>query len=124
MLRNYLKIAIRNLLKHKGVSFINIFGLATGMAVTMLIGLWVWHELSYNKNHEHYRQIAQVMKRFSFNGESGVGTSQPIPLSNELRSLYPGDFKYVVATSHPGTSTLSAGDKGDKMVTQIGRAHV
>ena len=57
MIRNYFKIAFRNLLKHKGYSFINIFGLATGMAVAMLIGLWVWDELSFNKNFKNYDRI-------------------------------------------------------------------
>ena len=47
MLRNYVKIAWRNLVKHKGYSFINIFGLATGMTVAILIGLWVWDEFNF-----------------------------------------------------------------------------
>ena len=59
MLRNYFKIAFRNLLKYKGYSFINIFGLATGMAVAMLIGLWVWDELSFNKNFKNHDRIGQ-----------------------------------------------------------------
>jgi putative ABC transport system permease protein len=51
MLQNYLKIALRNLVKNKVYSFINIAGLAVGMAVAMLIGLWMIDELSANKHH-------------------------------------------------------------------------
>ena len=50
MFKNYLKVAFRNLIKNKVYSFINISGLAIGMAATMLIGLWVFDELNYNDN--------------------------------------------------------------------------
>ena len=53
MIKNYLKIAFRNLSKNKIYSFINIAGLAVGIAVAMLIGLWVWDELSFNKYHKN-----------------------------------------------------------------------
>jgi hypothetical protein len=49
MIRNYLKIAWRNLIKNKAHTFINVAGLSVGMAVAMLIGLWIWDELSYDK---------------------------------------------------------------------------
>ena len=49
MIRNYLTIAFRNLVKNKTISFINIIGLSVGVTVTMLIGLWVWDELSFIK---------------------------------------------------------------------------
>ena len=48
MLKNYIKIAFRNLIRKKAFSFINIFGLAIGMACTILILLWVQDELSYD----------------------------------------------------------------------------
>jgi len=50
MFKNYLRTALRNLLKNKSSSFINISGLAVGMAVVMLIGLWIWDELSLIRN--------------------------------------------------------------------------
>ena len=71
MLRNYLKIALRQLARNRAYSFINIGGLAAGMAVAMLIGLWVYDELSFNTYHENYARIAQVRSR-EF-GEHGVG---------------------------------------------------
>ena len=62
MLRNYLKIAFRNLVKSKGYSAINIGGLAVGMAVAMLIGLWVYDEFAFNRYHGNYDRIAKVVE--------------------------------------------------------------
>ena len=63
MFRSYFKIGWRNLFKEKGYSFINIGGLAAGMAVAVLIGLWIYDELSFNKYHKNYDSIARVMYR-------------------------------------------------------------
>lgn len=60
MLRNYLKVALRNLRRHKGFSFINIFGLAIGMACSILILLWVKDELSYDSFHDNAERIYRV----------------------------------------------------------------
>ena len=60
MLKNYLTVAWRNLQRNRGTSFINIFGLSVGMAVTILIGLWIWDEYSYNQSFEHYDRIASL----------------------------------------------------------------
>ncbi|MET7001525.1 ABC transporter permease [Chitinophaga defluvii] len=111
MFRNYLKIAIRGLLKNKRISFINIFGLSVGMAVTILIGLWIWDELSFNKYHENYPRIARVWQRFSMKGETGAFPGLPIPVAAELRNKFPDDFKYVVIASSPGTNTISFQEK-------------
>ncbi len=54
MLRNFLTIAFRNLTKNRIYSSINIVGLSIGMAVAMLIGLWIYDELSFNKYHQNY----------------------------------------------------------------------
>src|SRR6478752_5773846 len=63
MFRNYFKTAWRNLTKNRVSSLINISGLAVGMAVAMLIGLWIFDELSFNKYHQNYDRIAQIMTR-------------------------------------------------------------
>ena len=60
MIRNYVKIAIRNLLRQKGFSFINIFGLALGISCTALIGIWVNDELSFDKFHNDYDRIYRI----------------------------------------------------------------
>ena len=52
MIKNFFKVAFRNLLRNKGFSFINIFGLAIGMASAILILLWIQNEVSYDQFHE------------------------------------------------------------------------
>ena len=94
MLQNYLKIALRNLVKNKVYSFINIGGLAVGMAVAMLIGLWMIDELSANKHHKNYDSVYQVMMHQSFDGHRGSQTALPYPMGEELKTKYP-DFKAV-----------------------------
>lgn len=110
MFKNYFKIAVRNLLKHKSFTAINIFGLSLGMAVTMLIGLWVWDELSYNKGHEHYDRIAEIWQRqVQSTGEIYAFPYTPISLAEELQRSYAEDFTYIVAASDAG-GTLAHGE--------------
>src|ERR1700710_1360165 len=96
MIKNYLITALRNLIKNKVHSFINIVGLSVGMAVAMLIGLWIWDELSFNKFTPNYDHIAQVKQNVTNNGEVQTWESVPYPLANELRKSYGNNFKYVV----------------------------
>ena len=65
MIKNYFKIAWRNLVKNKVYSFINIGGLAVGMAVAILIGLWVYDEVTFNKSDKNYESVAQVRRYFT-----------------------------------------------------------
>ncbi len=111
MIKNYLKIAWRNLIKNKVSSFINISGLAVGMAVAMLIGLWMWDELSFNKNFQNYDRIAQVMQHVTTNGDIGTQSAVPYLMGNELKKSYGSDFKYVTMSSWTGNHILAAGEK-------------
>jgi putative ABC transport system permease protein len=111
MIRNYFKVAWRNLLKDRTSSFINIAGLAVGMAVAMLIGLWIWNELDFNKNFKNYDRIAQVVQNVTNNGEVQTWTSVPYPLANELRLNYGRDFRRVVMAGFLGDHILSMGEK-------------
>jgi ABC-type antimicrobial peptide transport system permease subunit len=112
MYKSYFKIGWRNLVKNKGYSLINIGGLALGMAVAMVIGLWVFDELSYNKYHKNYSRIAQVMKGGHFDGRHYVGqTSLPYPLIDELKSNYGANFKHIVPTMGGSDGVLSIQDK-------------
>lgn len=110
MFRNYFRIAIRNLAKNKVHSFINIAGLSVGMAVAMLIGLWIWDELSFNKYHKNYDRIAQVLQNQTFNGEIETWYGEAMQLGPELRNTYGSNFKYVVMSAG-ARPTLSYGDK-------------
>ncbi|MCK6694419.1 MAG: ABC transporter permease, partial [Thermoanaerobaculia bacterium] len=64
MIYNYLKIAIRNLLRHKSFSFINLFGLSSGLACCLLIGLYIWNELSFDRYHEKADRIWRISRKF------------------------------------------------------------
>lgn len=111
MLKNYFKIAWRNLLKSKVYSSINVLGLACGMAVAMLIGFWMYDELTYDHYHANHKKIAQVMITQTFNNETGTGQAMAIPLGVELRNKYGADFKYVTLTSWNFGFVVGAGEK-------------
>lgn len=111
MLKNYFKIAWRNLLKNKTSSFINISGLAVGMAVAMLIGLWIWDELSFNKSFQNYDRIAQVMTNAKYNGGINTDYNTAPPYGDELRNNFGTDFKHVLMTSRASSMVLSSGEK-------------
>ncbi len=111
MFKNYFKIAFRNLTKHKTFSFINIGGLAVGMTVAMLIGLWIFDELSYNQHHDHYNRIAAVAQNLDYNGEIETSFSQSMQLGPELRNTYGSYFKHVVMSSMSQNPILSIGEK-------------
>ncbi|WP_299246396.1 ABC transporter permease [uncultured Aquimarina sp.] len=111
MFRNYIKIAFRNLLKNRIYSFINICGLALGMAVTIMIGLWITDELSYNNYFENKATIAQVFQSQTFNGKIGTGPAIPRPLEFELRENYNDNFKYIMMSSWTQPRYLRYGEK-------------
>ncbi|GAB4031172.1 ABC transporter permease [Spirosoma gilvum] len=111
MIRSYLKLAFRNLARHKGYSTINIAGLSVGMAVTMLIGIWVQDEVSANKHHKNYATLYQVKLNQTFDGKRGTQDAIPFPLGDELKSKYP-DFKAVAMYQRSeGTRSLIVGDQ-------------
>ncbi len=111
MIKNYFKIAFRNLLKNKGYSFINIAGLATGMAVALLIGLWIWDEMTYNKYHKNYDRIAQVWQHNIYNGTRGSQVSNPAAMGEEIRNNFGSDFKYVLQASWNFSHIITLGEK-------------
>ena len=111
MLKSYFKVAWRNLLKNKVYSFINVLGLAFGMAVAMLIGFWMYDELTYDHYHTNHDKIAQVMITQTFNDQTGTGQAMAIPLGWELRNKYTSDFKYVTLCSWNFGFLLGAGEK-------------
>jgi ABC-type antimicrobial peptide transport system permease subunit len=110
MFKNYFKTAWRNIIKNKTYSIINVFGLATGMAVAVIIGLWIYDEVSANKNFKNYDTIYQVMMHQTFDGFRGTQQAVPYSLGDELRSKYP-DFKAVVMCDWGGNHSLIYGEK-------------
>ncbi len=117
MFKNYFKIGYRNLLINRGYSAINISGLTVGMAITMIIGLWIKAELSHNKSHAHYDRIAQVIQHETYNGGKHTHDAVPFPMGEELTTKYSSDFKYVVMSDWTYEHILS----NDKMsIMQMG----
>ena len=111
MLRNYFKIAWRSVIKDKAHSLINVAGLSIGMAVALLIGFWIYDEISFDRNFDHYPRIARVMQNVTNNGEVQTWPSMPYPLAEELRTHYGSDFEQVVMGINYSNSTIIAGDK-------------
>jgi ABC-type antimicrobial peptide transport system permease subunit len=111
MIKHHLTLAWRNFLKNKLYSLINLLGLTAGMAVAILIGLWIWDELSWDKFHGHYNRLAQVMDVQLVNGGLNTGDANVIPLAEELRRKYPDDLKRVALFYPLFTHTVTAGDK-------------
>jgi len=89
MLKNYIKIAIRNIWKRKGYSAINIFGLSIGVAATIILSLYAYNELSYDRFNEHAEDIYMVYKERVT--PSGVQDSFDtwVPLKEELVNSFP-----------------------------------
>ncbi|HMC84757.1 MAG TPA: ABC transporter permease, partial [Chitinophagaceae bacterium] len=113
MIKSYFKIAWRNLVKNKVYSFINIGGLAIGMAVAMLIGLWLYDEVTFNKVHQNYESVAQVRRYYtdpSTHETNGVDNMH-YPMAAILRSDYKQYFKHVVMAWWLGDYSISTGDK-------------
>ncbi len=81
MIRNFIKITLRNILKHKGYSFINITGLAIGMACCLLITLWVLDELSYDRFHENAPYLYRVEENQHYSGRRYHVNVTPYPLA-------------------------------------------
>src|SRR5687767_13621285 len=89
MIRNYFKVAFRNLLKRKGFSLINILGLATGMAVCLLIILFIQSELSFDKHNEKADNIYRVVLDRSYPGRSTSYSIIPQSIGGAIKTEYP-----------------------------------
>jgi putative ABC transport system permease protein len=89
MIKNYLKVAFRNIRRHKGFSFINIAGLAIGLACCLLITIWVLDELSYDKFHENASNLYRVEEDQHYSGRIFFVYVTPYPLGPALKAEIP-----------------------------------
>jgi putative ABC transport system permease protein len=122
MLKSYFTLALRHFRQNKMHAILNIAGLSTGMAVTILISLWIVDECSYDQYNPAFNRIARVMQTGTLDGARYTYSSMPIPLADELRTRYGGAFKYIVPAYWARDYVLSTGDgAGDKKITQRGR---
>ena len=98
MIQNYFKTAWRNIMRSKGYSLINIGGLAIGMTITIMIGLWIFDELNFNKSFSNYERVGQAYMHQTFNGHIGSQTAMPVPVGKALKDNYP-EFEEVAMAS-------------------------
>jgi putative ABC transport system permease protein len=89
MIKNYLKIAWRNLLRNKGFSVLNISGLAVGMASAILILLWIYNEISYDRFHTNKNYLYAAWNRGVFDKKLQCWNSTPMILGPTLKKEYP-----------------------------------
>lgn len=111
MLKNYIRIAWRNLLKNRTSSIINIAGLAIGMATALFIGLWIVDELSYDHYHTRHSRIAQGMVIQSTPEEAYVDGSIAMPMGEAFRTQYKDLFKSTALMCWAGDRLVGAGEK-------------
>lgn len=114
MLRNYIKIAIRNLFKHKLFSIVTLSGLILGMAGAILLMMNIRHELSVDKFHQKGNSIYKVYNKNIINGRLEAWSVTPNPLAPALKKDYPEikEFTRVAGTQ----KLLSLGDEKLKVV--------
>ena len=99
------------MVRNKLHAFINVTGLSVGMAITIVIALWIIDELTYEKHFHNYSRIGRVLQNVTNNGEVQTWWSLPWPLADELRKNYGADFSSVVLTSGSNTHLLSTDEK-------------
>lgn len=110
MIKNFFKIAWRNLLRNKGFSFINISGLAIGMAAAVLITLWIQHELSYDQFHEKKDRIYEAWNRAHFSGRLQCWNTTPKILARTVEKDIP-EVERSVRVNWGRRTLFSIGDK-------------
>jgi putative ABC transport system permease protein len=110
MIRNYLLIAWRHLRKGPLFSFINIIGLALGMAVTLLIGLWVWDEVSWDHVHPNHKRLGEILSVETLNGGLNVAPFASVPMAAALQAGYPDDLSALSLLAGTG-QTFRTGEK-------------
>src|SRR5688572_3234803 len=94
MLRNYFKIALRNLMKYRFISFINLFGLTVGLTCCLLILGYILHELSFDRQHKNADNIYRIGRTF-INPETGMNSLELGAVAPPAAPLLANDFKEI-----------------------------
>ena len=110
MFKNYFKTAFRNLVRTIGYSTLNVLGLAIGMAVALLIGLWVYNQYAYDKFLPEYKSVYRVQRNFDSNGDTLTFQTTSLKLAEALRDQIP-EIEYVAESDWMGEHGLIVGDK-------------
>ena len=109
MIRNYFKIAWRNLFRNKGFSATNLLGLTIGITCTILISLWVQDELAYDKFHSNYSSIYKLYANRDFNNQIFTDENMVLPLASTIEKQIP-QIKNAVVTTHRQPHILTYGE--------------
>ena len=110
MLKNFLKLALRSMWKQKGYSFLNIFGLALGMACSILILLWIRDEKSTDNYHVNGDRLYSIYERQYYDGKISAFFGSPGILSDELKKVLP-EVEMASAFNWSSKATFQVGDK-------------
>ena len=110
MIKNYFKIAWRNLFRNKGFSATNLLGLTIGITCTILISLWVKDELTYDKFHANYGSIYKIYANRDFNNQMFTDQNMVLPLASTIQKDV-SQVKYAVVTTHRQQHILTYGEK-------------
>jgi len=109
MIKNYFKIAWRNLFRNKGFSATNLLGLTIGITCTILISLWVQDELTYDKFHSNYSSIYKLYANRDFNNQIFTDENMVLPLAGTIEKQIP-QIKNAVVTTHRQPHILTYGE--------------
>jgi putative ABC transport system permease protein len=101
MIRNYFKIALRHLQKNKLYAFVNIIGLAIGIASCLFIGVYIWHELSYDRFHENGNRIARVTWEYHFGDATNKTATTGTKVGPQFQRTFPEVESYVRLMKYP-----------------------
>jgi ABC-type antimicrobial peptide transport system permease subunit len=110
MIKNYLKVAWRNLFRNKFFSIINISGLALGMACSILIILWVQNELNMDGFHQNGKNIYIVIERQYYDNKVTGQYNVPGVLANEMKKVFP-EVQYATGMDQGDENTFQVGEK-------------
>ncbi|MFC1887210.1 ABC transporter permease [Candidatus Cloacimonadota bacterium] len=110
MFKNYLKIAFRNLFRQKVFSAINIIGLAIGLACGILLSLWIFDEMSYDKFHENGDHIYRILETQTYSAQSMQVAVTPVPLAEAIKNDFP-EIIYAARYDNNPRQELKVGDK-------------
>ena len=110
MLENHIVVIFRNLLRNKIYSFINITGLSIGITCSLLILLWVYDELSFDRIHPKADRLYQVLVNSTFDGKVSSWTSVPLPTYEALKTD-DSNIKNTALSDWGGDRLLTVGDK-------------
>ncbi|TLV01024.1 ABC transporter permease [Dyadobacter luticola] len=121
MFKNYIKIAVRNLIKSKTFSGINVLGLALGMACSLMIMLWIQDELSVDAFHANKDQLFRIYMKEYFSGKVQGVIWTPGPLAEELKKSVP-EIEMTTPYEWPSNETFSLGSKIHKQQTNAASA--